>query len=314
MKSKIIINSFSIFFGIATLSLLNSCQTDTVDNGLVNKTTLDASFTITPVAGEINTFVLEGSKNVIASKWYFNKGAKATIGKTTEKVSFPDVGVYNIKHTAIGIGGEEQESTQTITITIPDPIGGNLINGGQFRDTKDFSKWTRLVYFDSSGNPVQNARWAFNPETPQGPGSATIIASKWEQQGIYQIINVVANQDYKIEMVISGEESATNTWFEVYVDPTPPAITKSGDDYSAGGAKLKLTTWCGGLAGKFAGDLSVLDCDTQKDPKRLVKGIINFKKSGPVYFVIRSGGEKGGASGITIQDVQVRGLAPLPVK
>jgi hypothetical protein len=313
MKSKIIINScISLFFGIATLSVLNGCQTtDIKDNGLVNKTVLDPSFTITPVSG-INTYLLKGSDNLISSKWYLDKGSNEAIGKTSQLVSFPDKGIYNIIHTAIGVGGEQKSETKTLTIDAADPVGGNLIVGGQFKDASDFSKWKRLIYFGDDGNPVQNARWTFFPKkSPTKPGGATLTSKNWEQQGLYQIINVVAGVEYQVEMAVSGEEASVNTWFEVYADAAAPAIFKKNDDYTAGGAKLKLTTWCGGLKGKFSGDLTALDCDTQLHPTRKLKGIIKFATSGPIYFIIRSGGEKVGDSGITIQNVQVRGLAPL---
>jgi hypothetical protein len=297
MKSNTNFRAICLLFVITSLNVLTSCQTDSIieGNGLTDPSPISPAFTITPVAGDANRFTLVAEKLGIASKWEVNDGNPAFIGKTKETIFLPDAGTYIIKHTTIGIGGKEYTESKEIVVPVSDPVAGNLVQGGKFANTADYTKWSRLIFLDGSGNPVQNARWTF------APGSATINASGWEQQGLYQAINVVKDKKYQIEMNISGTGGSVNTWFEVYADKTVPVIKKSGDDYSFGGAKLKVTTWCDGLKNPFNGKLSVLDCDTK------IKGLVSFPETGVIYLVIRSGGEKMGESGITIKNVEFRG-------
>jgi hypothetical protein len=297
MKLHTNFRNICLLFASAIFGVLASCQTDNKENnGINDPSPLSSAFTITPVAGENNKFIVVAEKLGIASKWEVSDGNPAFIGKSQETIFLPDAGTYTIKHTTIGIGGKEYIESKELVVPTSDPAAGNLIKGGKFANTADYSKWTRLIYPDGSGNPVQNARWTF------APGSATINATGWDQQGLYQAINVIKDKKYQIDMNISGAGGAVNTWFEVYADKTVPVIKKSGDDYSFGGAKLKITTWCNGLKNPFNGKLSVLDCDTS------VKGLVSFPETGTIYLVIRSGGENAGTSGITIKNVEFRGV------
>jgi hypothetical protein len=297
MKSNTNFRTICLLFVITFFNVFTSCQTDSVGegNGLNDPIAISPAFTITPDTSDPNKFNLVAEKFGLASRWEISDGRQAFMGKSNESIFLPDAGTYTIKHIAIGIGGKEYVETKELVVATSDPNAGNLVQGGKFANTADYTKWSRLIFLDGSGNPVQNARWTF------APGSATINASGWEQQGLYQAINVVKDKKYQIEMNISGTGGSVNTWFEVYADKTVPVIKKSGDDYSFGGAKLKVTTWCDGLKNPFNGKLSVLDCDTK------IKGLVSFPETGVIYLVIRSGGEKMGESGITIKNVEFRG-------
>jgi hypothetical protein len=297
MKINKNFRTISLLFVITLLSVFTSCQTESVGdgNGLNDPSAISPAFTITPDTSDPNKFSLSAEKSGLASRWEISDGRQAFIGKSNETISLPDAGTYTIKHIAIGIGGKEYVETKEIVVATSDPNAGNLIKGGKFANASDYAKWSRLIFLDGSGNPVQNARWTF------APGSATINSSGWEQQGLYQAINVVKDKKYQIQMNISGAGGAVNTWFEVYADKTVPVIKKSGDDYSFGGAKLKVTTWCDGLKKPFNGKFTDIDCDTK------VKGLVSFPETGVIYLVIRSGGENAGPSGITIKNVEFRG-------
>lgn len=282
-KSILSLFAFSIIYS------LNSCQADKVqDNGLNNNNAIDASFSITQTPGVTNRYVLESPQNnALALKWELGDGTSPYIGSLKQNVFYPDAGTYTIKHTAVGIGGVEYFSTQDLVVPTSDALAGNLILGGKFRNTADHNKWTILNISGTSTN------WTFNS------GSATINGNSggWDQQGIYQAINVVAGRSYKIDMTVSGS-GCQNTWFEVYVAPNPPV---QNNDYTSLGRRIGLSTWDGCANTAFNGQLSALRCVGSGN-------VVTFNNSGVVYFVIKSGGNNLGASGITIKNVEFRGV------
>ncbi|WPR72648.1 hypothetical protein SLW70_05825 [Flavobacterium sp. NG2] len=285
MKLKIVLNKgIYLMFALATLGILNSCQPDEVGNGNgLTDANVDASFTITPVAGAVNKYTLSAqTNNVLASKWDVGEGEYA--GKMIETVSFPDAGTYTIVHTAIGKGGATKTATKQIVVATSDPVAGNIIQGGKFESATDHAKWT-ILNISASG-----AAWTFNN------GSATIKGGGWSQQGIYQAVQVQANKDYKIDMKVSGS-GASNTWFEVFVSKTAPV---QNSDYSADGKRMGLSTWDGCGNAPFSGKLSVVGCTGSGNTVR-------FTEAGTVYLVIKCGGENIGTTGISITNVEMRG-------
>ena len=279
--------SLTLLF-LLTLSFLISCQPE--DNPQDNGDTavsVDASFSITPVANATNKYLLTAAtKDVLGSRWDLGDGGGTYTGRMTETIFLPDAGTYNIVHTAIGRGGATSTSTKTLIVTTPDPISGNLVRGGKFANAADHAQWTRLKIGTGT-----TTNWVFNS------GSASIFGGSWNQEGLYQIINVVAGRKYKIDLVVSGGGSQ-NTWFEVYANATAPV---QGVDYTAGGRRMGLSTWDGCANTSFSGKLSEVGCVGSG-------GEITFTQSGPIYFLIKSGGENIGASGITMTNVQLRGL------
>jgi PKD repeat protein len=285
MKLKIVLNrGVYLMFALATLCSLNSCQPDAVGvgNGLTDAN-VDASFTVTPVEGASNKFTLSAQKaNVIASKWDIGEGTFS--GKMIETVFFPDAGTYTVTHTAIGKGGAMNATTKDIVVATSDPVAGNIIQGGKFQSATDHDKWTILKISDSGTS------WSFNE------GSATVKGGGWNQQGIYQAVQVQANKDYKIDMKVFGS-GAINTWFEVYVSKTPPV---QNTDYSADGRRMGLSTWDGCATAAFSGKLSTVGCVGSGNTVR-------FTETGTVYLLIKCGGENIGTTGISITNVEMRG-------
>lgn len=271
---------FLIAFGFLGLVSLIACQPeDSFENNGLTDYDVNAAFTITPIDGAVNRYLLVGeTQNVIKNLW--NTGDGAFVGSNEQEIYLPDAGTYTISHTAIGRGGAANTISQELTVDQSDPDGGNLILGGKFETTEDHNQWT-ILNISASG-----AQWTFNQ------GSATISASGWNQQGIFQTVEVEANQDYSIDMKAWGEGS-TDTWFEVYVSTVAPV---QGNDYS-GDIRMGLNTWNGCGNSPFNGKLSLIGCAGSGN-------IINFAQAGTVYYIIKCGGSNVGE--ISITDVEMR--------
>ena len=119
----------------------------------------------------------------------------------------------------------------------------------------------------------------------------------WNQQGIYQTINVLKDKTYKIDLVAASTTGMSNTWFEVYCSTTAPT---QGSDYNAGGILRNINTWDGCGTSAFSGKISVVGCNVDKN-----KGTFTPTADGVMYLVIKGGGEdlKGG---ISIDNIEVR--------
>lgn len=93
-------------------------------------------------------------------------------------------------------------------------------------------------------------------------------------------------------MTISGG-GATDTWFEVYIDPTIPVQEMS--DYGFGGKRMSWSAWCYGNNKVFDGPLSSPDIACAD---AVGKNVMTFSQSGDVYLFIRPGGSDLGSTGI----------------
>lgn len=288
---QFIFNKFlCVSLALISITMILSCQPEEFSSGdgLVDRE-IDGSFTITPIDGVVNRYKLvANATDFIVSKWDLGDGL--FMGSSTQEVFFPDAGTYVISHTAIGPGGVAYTSSQDLVVEESDPVAGNLIKGGRFLDADDHAEWTILPISDSG------AQWTLNP------GSATITAGEWNQQGIYQAVEVIANKDYAIDMLVSGGACA-ETWFEVYAGTTPPVAGVEYNDTKVMG----LSTWDGCATSTFSGRLSTVGCvkNSQTDS---VSNIISFSTSGTIYLVVRSGGNILPASGITMTNVEMRGI------
>nr|WP_315157458.1 hypothetical protein [uncultured Flavobacterium sp.] len=286
MNIKVILNRYVyLMLSIITLSSLGSCQSDDItDNGL-SDANVDASFTVKAVEGSANRFILTAeTKNVLGSKWDMGDGAGMAVGKMTENLFLPDAGTYTITHAAIGRGGIINTASQQIVVATPDPVAGNILKGGRLNNADDWSKWTVT-------NPASSASITF------ASGSATLTASGWAGNGIYQAVNVVAGKKYVIDMVTSSTTGCSNTWFEVYCGYSAPV---TGTDYSEGGKLRALSTWDGCATAAFSGKISAVGCTAANN-----KGIFTATQTGTAYLVIRGGGEDMKA-GIKIQNIEMR--------
>jgi hypothetical protein len=278
-----------VVLSIASFGFFASCQTDPIDNGISEMTPLDASFTVTPVSGSNNRFVLTAkTTNYLFSKWNSGDGSPDFSGKQSETIFLPDAGTYKVSHIAVGKGGEQFVSVQNITVTVSDPLAGNIITGGKFANATDHAKWI----------PYDVAFWSSNATLAFGDGFAQINSNGWDQYGLYQAINVIKDQKYNIDMIVSSTSGHSNTWFEVYVGEGKPV---DDVEYKEGGMKRTVNTWDGCGLAPYAGKISIVGCNANNN-----KGIYTATKTGTVYFVIRAGGENM-KDGIKISNIEMRG-------
>ncbi len=285
-----LIKACSILSGVLAIGIYIGCKPDTIKgdgNGLTPKD-FAASFTVTPLAGKPNYYVLKANSNGVQSVSYdLGDGGGTTPAKFTDTVFYPDAGTYNVTLTALGyIGGVSKTSApQVINVPTSDPKSGNLVLGGKMGPGDD-AKWTHFVV--GSGSNMVN-----DPVK----GVMTANESGFQAGAIYQSFNLVANQKYMVDMIVSGS-GATNTWFEVWVDTKQPV---NGQDYNTGQKPISLNTYagCGGSA--FSGKLSALSCAGSGDP-------FTVPTSGTYYLVIKCGGDNTGVTGISFTNVTLRGV------
>ena len=276
---------YTSVFALAAV-LFTSCSPEESGNGngLESTQTLDAAFTVTPVEGSSNRFVLSGSTSGLTHSW---NGVRGTDRKV---LFFPIAGTFTVTHTICGIGGTDcVTATQSITVASDDPIAFNRIEGGSFDTAEDIAKWTVLP------TSINGAQWVF------ANGKATFTGSQdWAIQNLYQTIEVEAGHDYVFDMHVSGQGS-DQTYLEWYAGYNPPV---AGSDYNEGGQILALNTWSGCATSPFSGMLSEVGCGTT------LNGVKRFPTSGTVYVVLRtaSGVASSSPFSVTIDDVSVRAI------
>lgn len=200
-----------------------------------------------------------------------------TAGEGTEvtKLYFL-AGEYDVRFKIFTDGGTV-ETVQTISIE-NDIAGPNLVQNGEL-EGDEF--WTVLPI--SGGVDV-----AFRE------GAATWTGGGFGHVGIYQAIEVEANQQYQINMDMAGS-GLTDCWFEVYVGTTVPM---DGSDYNDGGIRLGLNTWDGCGGSPFDAQLTAISCVGGD-------GTFEFPTATTAYLVIRGGGADYGVDGLTIDNVSV---------
>lgn len=264
--------------------MVTGCFPDEFESNGLTETSLDATFTITPDGSSANRFTLHANAaNYITSKWDLGDGSPAFMGGPQEEIFLPDAGSYTVTHYAVGRGGFQESESLPLVVATSDLNAGNLVLGGKMSEGDD-TNWEFVSY--SAGVNVAMV-----------DGKMVWTGGGWGQAGIYQAIEVEGGKKYRVDMLVSGS-GATNTWFEVYVGQATPV---PGSDYNDGGKRLALNTWTGCGTSAFNGKLSVLSCDGTN------KGVFTFEESGTAYLFIRGGGENLGTSGISIDNVELRG-------
>ena len=221
--------------------------------------------------------------NMSTNSRYFswNFGDQSPVSTEISPSHFYDTeGTYTVTLTATGRDGAT--NVKTVQVTAVAPV--NYVQGGKF-NAGDESKWTILNI--SSGINITIAN-----------GKALAMGGSGGHAGIFQAIQVEANQKYQLSMLVSGS-GATDTWFEVYFGTVAPV---QGSDYSLGGNLMGLNTWggCGNTA--FNGNLATLACSGTLKGKN---GEITFTQAGTVYLVIKTGGSNLGTDGISIDNVSL---------
>lgn len=284
-------NNFrSVYHMLVVLSaglFMVGCQKkEVVDRGL-SDSNLDATFTVTSL--DANNFVAQvKDSSYIMSKWDLGTGS-VSAGRSTQPIFLPDAGSYKIVHYAVGKGGSTFSSEQTINVATSDPARGNLVQGGKFETADDESKWTRLII------SAPSVTWT------RANGKMTATGGSWGHSGIYQAIQVEANKDYRFGMQVSGS-GATDTWFEVYFGTTAPV---QNNDYSSGGVQIAMNTWAGCGNSTFSGNIASIGCAGALVGK---SGKIRFTQAGTIYLLIKTGGADLGTNGISIDNVELRGI------
>jgi len=116
---KISINKLSIILGLGVGTIIG-CQPEEFGNGngLVSAP-LNPSFTITPVDGKTNTYVLQSDKNgPLGLKWDLGDGTGFAFGKAVDTVAYPDAGKYTIGLALIGKGGVPEVTTKDLNVLV----------------------------------------------------------------------------------------------------------------------------------------------------------------------------------------------------
>lgn len=272
---------------IGSVLLMASCKKDDFgNNGL--ETALTPSFTVTPVTGRTNTYLVRNTTGgAIVTRWDFDMGNGYTIGKGIDTVFYPDAGTYSLKMQVMGKGGVFYDAPpQNVNVATSDPVAGNLVQGGKF-NPGDESKWTTITISPGVSFQLVN-------------GKMVATGGGWGHAAIYQQINVVAGKKYRFGMSVTGS-GATDTWFEVYFGTAAPV---AGSDYSSGGVRIALNTWAGCGNSAFNGNIATIGCEGSIKGQN---GEITFSQSGPVYLFIKTGGANLGTTGITLDNVELRG-------
>ena len=267
---------------------ITSCRPEKFNEGNGLSTVLQPSFTITPVQGRSNTYLIKNTTaGAISTRWDFDKGTGYAMGKTADTVFYADAGTYTVKMQATGIGGVFYDAApQTVSVTTSDPVAGNLVQGGKM-NSEDDARWARLTISPGVTFALSNGRMI----ATGGNGG---------HEAIYQAIQVQANKKYKFAATVTGS-GATNTWFDVYLGTTAPV---QGSDYVSGGNRIGLDTRSGCGNATFNGNLATIGCTGSLAGK---SGEITFTQSGTVYLVIKAGGANLGTGGIAIDNVELRG-------
>ncbi|GAB2686549.1 hypothetical protein GCM10027037_05640 [Mucilaginibacter koreensis] len=268
-----------------TAGIYAGCKPEKFGNGNgLDAPNLSSSFTATPLANKPNYYILKADEAGVTSyKWDLGDGGGSNKGSSIDTAFFPDAGKYTVTLSVSGAGGTVKTSSKDITIANSDPKSGNLVLGAKMQ-TGDDAYWKHITISPGVTMTMTN-------------GKMVAIGGNSGHAAVYQPINVVAGQKYKVDMVVSGS-GATDTWFEVYVGTDVP---KDGQDYSSGGKLISLNTWSGCGKSNFSGKLSSLSCDGPGNT-------ITFKNSGVVYLVIKSGGANLGTTGISFSNVELRGV------
>ncbi|WP_430936641.1 hypothetical protein [Saccharicrinis sp. 156] len=280
------------YFGFILLISLGmvSCSQETYDNQeIVTEQMLDATFTITELSANNYQITSNSNDYVINNYWDLGNGTGYSSGKNTFKLFLPDAGEYEIKHKVTGAGGIfSTEETTLVTVPTSDPVAGNLIKGGKFNTDDDIAEWS------IGGVPGGSGIWTF------ADNKATLTASGWSGQGIYQAIEVEEGRSYQIDMYISSTSGCTDTWFEVYCGYVDPA-TISGD-YSDGGSLLAINTWAGSGTSAFGQMFTTIATNPEAN------GLFTATATGTAYLVIRGGGSDM-QDGISVTNIELRGVS-----
>ncbi|MBT31224.1 MAG: hypothetical protein CMO01_16335 [Thalassobius sp.] len=283
MKTR---NIFNAFLCTALASqLFVACTPDDSEHELGPKP--EATFTVDEVSGETNTYMLTNTTDgAFISSWNLGDGNGFANGDQVITAYFPDQGSYDVQLFTLNNGGMDTSDVQTIVVETTDPVAGNLVMGSKMdEDALDY--WTTFGISDGVSFTLAD-------------GKLTAKGGNWGHAGVYQAIDVVADKQYKFAMNVSGS-GASDVWFEVYFGTEKPV---DGQDYSSATNQLALNTWAGCGNSEFNGNLANIACEGALMGEG---GLITFEESGTIYLVVKTGGADLGTTGISIDNVELRG-------
>ncbi|MEI9810030.1 MAG: hypothetical protein WDO16_20370 [Bacteroidota bacterium] len=148
---KPVTHFFSIFISAALLFMAGCRPESTTDLGI--KAT--ASFTMAPVAGRINTYLLTStSQNAFGYQW--DKGTGSFVkGKQVDTAYFPLHGTYRVNLRAFGRGGYDTAS-QSVVITVDDILSNPVFQMLTAKTWKlNPAAGANAIIVGTEGNPAQ---------------------------------------------------------------------------------------------------------------------------------------------------------------
>ncbi|TDX01160.1 hypothetical protein [Dinghuibacter silviterrae] len=250
-----------------------------------------ASFTVTPLAGAVNQYVLTStSSGGFSYYWNQGTGGSTVNGGTSDTVYYNKQGTYSAELIVIGKGGYDT-ATQVISVPTTDP-GVNILQNSSLTSA---TNWTVL---NTGGTQTQFTFGASGLNVTNGASSGT-------NGGVYQAVQVKANTPYIFNAVLSGP-GASNCWFEFYIGATVPT---QGKDYTDNKVN-SLNTWSGcGVSAFTNASINVIGCSGTNVGQN---GSMTFKTSGTVYVMIKAGVSGGsmGTGGITVSSITLNEPTP----
>lgn len=142
--------TYYLSFFVFPALLIFGCNRENGELG----TKATALFTMAPVPGKINTFVLQStSQNAFAYQW--DKGTGAFVkGKAVDTAYFPVKGTYTVKLRAFGRGGYDS-TAQTVNVTVDDILNNPAFKLLTAKSWKLNSGVADPVVVGTEGNPSQ---------------------------------------------------------------------------------------------------------------------------------------------------------------
>lgn len=263
------------------ICLMAACSPD--KNSISLGSLPNASFTVSPLTGAVNTYVLTStSTGVFSWSWDLGDGTGSKLGAQTDTVYYAKKGSYKATLLVLNKAGYDTVS-QVVTVPNDDP-GINILQGSAM-DAASQQYWTVL----NTGGPQTTFTFGAQGVNLSNTGNTN--------GAIYQAVQVKAGVQYTFSANMQGA-GATNSWIEVYLGTSAPV---QGNDYSD--TKINsLNTWSGCGGSTFNGNISDIGCSGT-----LVGagGKIKFAASGTVYVLLKAGSSGGtlGTGGITVSNI-----------
>ena len=290
MKNRMLksINIWVVLLSLLSVTLNYSCKESTYS---LETPPTATQVVIEKVAGaDANHWILR-NKSTTTGIAYWDLGNGAKVSGNEVIVFYPDVDTYTITLTLVTNGGMATSSV-IHSQTVADPKSGNLVKGGKLATPADIAQWTIQRINNMDASIVFAGGWATVDNTPW----------TWGQIAIYQPIQVVAGQKYKVDLAFKTK-GVTNGWFKVYACTSQP---------------VQMTEYTGnilvgeiGIWGEWATQgppLSGLFSNINNPDSGLKSGgIVTFTTSGTIWLEIQAGAMELN-DGVSFTNISFRGV------